>query len=72
MPFTVAVPAGTYPLYAWVAVLWRDGAEQQRRVAALHLAISGELPARYEMALVAGQDAEADRSERHGGQLRMG
>jgi hypothetical protein len=56
-PFTVAVPAGTYPLNAWVAVLRRDGVEQQRRVAALQLAVNDEAVARYEMALTAGQDA---------------
>jgi hypothetical protein len=56
LPFTVTAPIGSYPLYAWVAVLYRDGVEQQRRVTALQLAISGRPPVRYEMAITAGQD----------------
>ena len=55
-PFTVTVPAGTYPLYAWVAVLYRDSAEQQRRVAALQLVVSDTAQVRYELAMAAGQD----------------
>jgi hypothetical protein len=55
-PFTVSVPAGTYPLRAWVAVLYTGGAEWQRRVAALQLVVTGEPAARWEMALVSGQD----------------
>jgi hypothetical protein len=63
-PFTVTIPAGTYPLYAWVAVLSRDGVEQQRRVAALQLEVSDQAVARYEMALTAGQNpAELDADE---------
>lgn len=55
-PFTVTAPAGTYPLYVWVAVLHQDGAEQQRRVAALQLVVSDGPVVRYEMATTAGQD----------------
>jgi hypothetical protein len=55
-PFTVTVAAGTYPLYAWVAVLYRDSAEQQRRVAALQLVVSDAAQVRYELAVTAGQD----------------
>jgi hypothetical protein len=55
-PFTVAVAPGAYPLRAWVAVLYRDGAEQQRRVAALQLVIRDEPAVRWEPALVAGND----------------
>ena len=35
LPFTMTAPIGSYPLYAWVAVLYRDGVEHRRRVAAL-------------------------------------
>jgi hypothetical protein len=55
-PFTVGVAPGAYPLRAWVAVLYRDGAEQQRRVAALQLVICDEPAVRWEPALVAGND----------------
>jgi len=41
-PFTVAVAPGRYPLRAWVAVLYRDDAEWDRRVAALQLIIRDE------------------------------
>jgi hypothetical protein len=57
--FTVTAPAGTYPLYVWVAVLYRDGVEQQRRVAALQLVVSDRPPVRYQMAMTAGQDLHA-------------
>jgi len=55
-PFTVSVPAGTYPLRLWVAVLYRDGTEEARRAAALQLVIDDAQAARWDMALVAGQD----------------
>ena len=55
-PFTVTAPAGTYPLYVWVAVLYQGAVEQQRRVAALQLVVSDGPPARYQMATTAGQD----------------
>jgi hypothetical protein len=55
-PFTVTVPAGAYPLYVWVAVLYQDSVEQQRRVAALQLVVTDGNPARYEMARTAGQE----------------
>lgn len=56
LPFTVVVPAGRYPLRAWVAVLYQSGTEWQRRVAGLQLAIRDDLAVRWEPALVAGQD----------------
>lgn len=55
-PFTVTVEPGTYPLRAWVAVLQADGAEWDRTVAALQLAIRDEPAVRWEPALVKGQD----------------
>jgi Protein of unknown function (DUF4241) len=56
LTFTVAAPAGTYLLYVWVAVLYRDSVEHQRRVVALQLAASDGPLVRYEMAMKAGQD----------------
>jgi Protein of unknown function (DUF4241) len=56
MPFTVAVAPGRYPLRAWVAVLYRDDAEWDRRVAALQLIIRDEPATRWHPALIAGQD----------------
>ncbi|HEY5399752.1 MAG TPA: DUF4241 domain-containing protein [Trebonia sp.] len=58
-PFAVTAPAGTYPLHVWVAVLHRDSVEQQRRVAALQLAVTDEPLVRYRMAVTAGQDLAA-------------
>src|SRR5690348_4483306 len=46
-PFTAAVPPGRYPLRAWVAILHRDDAERQRRVAALQLIIQDKPAARW-------------------------
>jgi hypothetical protein len=66
-PFTVTIPAGTYPLYVWVAILYQDGAEQQRRVAALQLVVSDGPVVRYQMAMTAGQDlAELDEDSYFG------
>ena len=58
-PFAVTAPAGTYPLHVWVAVLHRDSVEQQRRVAALQLAVTDEPLVRYRTAVTAGQDLAA-------------
>jgi hypothetical protein len=55
-PFTVTVPPGTYPLRAWVAVLFQDGAEWQRRTAALELVIRDKPAVRWELAIAEGQD----------------
>lgn len=55
-PFTRTVEPGTYPLRVWVAVLRQDGAEWDRTVAALQLVIRDEPAARWEPALVKGQD----------------
>jgi hypothetical protein len=55
-PFTVAVPPGRYPARAWVAVQLQDGAERDRRVAALQLVVRDEPAARWEPALVGDQD----------------
>ncbi|MFG2099496.1 DUF4241 domain-containing protein [Micromonospora echinaurantiaca] len=56
-PFTVTVPPGRYPARAWVAVVLRDGAEADRRVAALELVVHDEPAVRWELALVGDQDA---------------
>ncbi len=58
-PFTVGVAPGRYPLRAWVAVLYRDDAECDRRVAALQLVIGDEPATRWQPALVEGQDPAA-------------
>jgi hypothetical protein len=58
-PFAVAVPPGRYRVRAWVAVLYRGDAEYQRRVAALQLIIRDEPAARWQPALVEGQDLAA-------------
>jgi hypothetical protein len=55
--FTVAIPAGTYPLRAWVAVLFRDGVRWDRGNAALQLVVRDEPAVRWELALVRNQDA---------------
>jgi hypothetical protein len=59
LPFSATVPAGKYSLYAWVAVVFRDGAERDRRVAALQLVIREIPAARWELALVGEQDPAA-------------
>jgi len=56
-PFRVRVNPGTYPLRAWVAVLYRDGVEEQRRTAALQLVIRDQPAVRWEPALVGEQDS---------------
>lgn len=56
-PFGATVAPGRYGLVAWVAVLSKDGAEHQRRNAALQLVIRDEPAVRWELALQAGQDA---------------
>ncbi|MEV0146188.1 MULTISPECIES: DUF4241 domain-containing protein [unclassified Nonomuraea] len=58
-PFTIQAPPGRYPLVASVAVLYRDGVELQRRVAALQLVVRDRPADRWEPALVAGQSAAA-------------
>lgn len=55
-PFTVTVPPGTYPLWAWVARLHREDDSLQRRVLARQLVVRDEPVARWEMALVEGDD----------------
>jgi hypothetical protein len=55
--FTVAVTPGRYPVWAWVAVLFKDsGEEWQRRVAALQVEVGDGDPVRWELALVGDQD----------------
>ena len=62
-PFAVGVPPGTYRLVAWVAVLyqqdteWQRRHEWQRRNAALQLVIHDAPVARWELALRPGQDS---------------
>jgi hypothetical protein len=56
--FAVTVPPGTYPMYAWVAVIKKRGKEVDRRNAALELRV-GEAPTvSWEMALTG--DASLD------------
>jgi hypothetical protein len=55
-PFVDVVAPGRYPLRAWVAVLSEDGAESQRRTAALHLVVADEPVATWTMALLPGQN----------------
>jgi hypothetical protein len=56
VPFVDAVTPGRYQLRAWVAVLSKDGAESQRRIAALQLVVLDEPVAAWTMALHPGQD----------------
>ncbi|WBB65350.1 DUF4241 domain-containing protein [Micromonospora sp. WMMD812] len=58
-PFTVTVPPGRHPARAWVAVVTRDGAEVDRRVAALELVVHDEPAVRWELAVVGDQDASS-------------
>lgn len=55
-PFAERVAPGRYPLVVWVAVLFKDGVESQRRNAALQLVVRDEPVARWELALQDGQD----------------
>ncbi|XVQ11307.1 DUF4241 domain-containing protein [Spirillospora sp. CA-255316] len=57
-PFAVTVPPGTYPMYAWVAVIKKRGKEVDRRNAALELRV-GEAPTvSWEMALTGGESID--------------
>lgn len=58
-PFTASVAPGTYPLRAWVVVLFQDGTERDRRTAALELVIRDEPAVRWEIAVRDGQDPAA-------------
>ena len=55
-PYVDAVRPGRYELRAWVAVIHKDGAEQQRRIAALQLVVADTPAASWAMALLPGQD----------------
>jgi hypothetical protein len=55
-PFVDVVAPGQYPLRAWVAILHKDGAEWQRRIAALQMVVTDEPPGSWSMALLADQD----------------
>lgn len=55
-PFTATVPPGAYPAVAWIAALYKEDEEWQRRVAALQLVIRDEPVASWEPALVDGDD----------------
>ncbi|WP_030486347.1 DUF4241 domain-containing protein [Micromonospora chokoriensis] len=55
-PFTVTVPPGRYAARAWVAVVLREDAEVDRRVAAFQLVISDEPTTRWELAVAGDQD----------------
>jgi hypothetical protein len=50
-PYLVTVIPGTYPLVAWLAVISENGAEYDRRVAALELRLSDDPVAAWEMAV---------------------
>ncbi|MEU7926575.1 DUF4241 domain-containing protein [Micromonospora sp. NPDC049801] len=58
-PYTVTVAPGRYPGRAWVAVVLREDAEVDRRVAALELVIRAEPTTRWEQAVVGDQDVAA-------------
>ncbi|MEU5875922.1 DUF4241 domain-containing protein [Spirillospora sp. NPDC047279] len=49
-PVAVTIPPGTYPMYAWVAVIRRRGEEIDRRNAALELRIGDAPTTAWEMA----------------------
>jgi hypothetical protein len=55
-PFVDTVEPGRYRLRAWVAVLHEDGAEWQRRIAALQLVVSDKPAVSWTMAVLPGQD----------------
>ncbi|MFI6783939.1 DUF4241 domain-containing protein [Micromonospora sp. NPDC050276] len=55
-PFTVTVPPGRYAARAWVAVVLREDAEVDRRVAAFQLVVSDEPTSRWEPAVAGDQD----------------
>ncbi|MFG1915799.1 DUF4241 domain-containing protein [Micromonospora sp. NPDC048898] len=55
-PFTVTVPPGRYAARAWVAVVLREDAEVDRRVAAFQLLVSDEPATRWEPAVAGDQD----------------
>ncbi|MEH1166401.1 DUF4241 domain-containing protein [Micromonospora sp. CPCC 205539] len=56
-PFTVTVPSGRYPARAWVAVVLREDAEVDRRVAALEMVVLDAPTVRWELAVAGDQDA---------------
>lgn len=58
-PFTVTVAPGRFALRGWVAVEHVDGTEIDRRTAALQLIIRDEPVARWEPALLPGQEVTA-------------
>ncbi|GAB3947781.1 hypothetical protein GCM10027614_43630 [Micromonospora vulcania] len=55
-PFTVTVPPGRYAARAWVAVVLREDAEVDRRVAALEMIVLDEPAVRWELAVAGDQD----------------
>jgi hypothetical protein len=58
-PFTVTVAPGRFPLRGWVAVEHVQGAEVDRHTAALQLVVHDEPIARWEPALLPGQEVAA-------------
>jgi uncharacterized protein DUF4241 len=56
LPFTTTIRPGRYPLRAWVAVLFQNGAERQRRTAAVELVVRDEPVVGWELALTGEQD----------------
>ncbi|MFI0353187.1 DUF4241 domain-containing protein [Actinomadura sp. 9N407] len=58
-PFAATIPPGTYPMYAWVAVIRRRRKEIDRRNAALELRISEAPTVSWEMALTEKQSIDS-------------
>ena len=57
-PFTVTVPPGTYPLYAWIATQFKRGKQVDRRNALLELRISEAPALSWEMAFLEGESID--------------
>jgi hypothetical protein len=62
-PFTVAVPAGTYPVSVFIAHRTDSGGQADQRIAFALVRFRDEQPARWEMALCANQDIATLKKE---------
>jgi hypothetical protein len=56
VPYVDTIEPGRYRLRAWVAVLHKDGAQWQRRIAALQLVVSDVPATSWTLAVLPGQD----------------